>query len=295
VRTVFLGTSAFAVQVLTRLASSPHRPTLVLTRPDRPRGRGRQLAPPPVAECARELSLPLAQPERVGDPEARDQIAAEDPGAVVVCAFGALIRPPLLDAHPFVNVHPSLLPRWRGAAPIERALMAGDERTGVSIIALTEGLDSGPVFAMREVEVDAADTYGTLAPRLAELGGELLVEVLDRWPGTTREQGEDGLTYAEKITAEDRRLDPARPAAELAQIVRALSPHIGAFLELPDGERLGVRSARAVPESPAPGALSASADGTPVLGTAGGGLELGAVQPAGKREMPGADWWRGRR
>ncbi|HET9719705.1 MAG TPA: methionyl-tRNA formyltransferase, partial [Solirubrobacteraceae bacterium] len=138
-RTVYLGTSGFAAAVLGELAGSPHRPSLVVTRPDRPRGRGRKLQPPPVAVAAEELELPLYQPESVNSGEARDRIAQCDPEAVVVCAFGALIREPLLSDHRMLNVHPSLLPRWRGAAPIERALMAGDERTGVSIMLLTAG------------------------------------------------------------------------------------------------------------------------------------------------------------
>jgi methionyl-tRNA formyltransferase len=272
VRTVFLGTSDFAVRVLERLAASPHAPVLVLTRPDRHRGRGRKLAAPPVADAARALGLELGQPEDVGDPAARANIAEQRPEAVIVCAFGALIREPLLSDHPIVNVHPSLLPRWRGAAPIERAIMADDARTGVAIMALTEGLDSGPVYA----------------------AAELLIGVLDRWPAAAQPQSEAGTTYAEKIIAEDRRLDLARSALELERVVRALSPHIGAFTDLPGGERLGVLEARARADGPAPGTVAAL-DGQAVLGTPGGGLELLTVQPAGRRAMTGADWLRGRR
>ena len=144
-RTVYLGTSEFAAAVLERLAASEHRPALVLSRPDRPRGRGRKLAAPPVAERARALGIELEQPESVNEPAVVEQIAQARPDALVVCAFGALIKEPLLSAQEILNVHPSLLPRWRGAAPIERAIMAGDERTGVSIMRLTAGLDSGPV------------------------------------------------------------------------------------------------------------------------------------------------------
>ncbi len=144
-RTVYLGTSEFAAIVLGALAGTAHRPTLVITRPDRPRGRGRRLQSPPVAETARELGLELAQPATVNDDDGRATIAAAAPEALVVCAFGALIKEPLLSEHEILNVHPSLLPRWRGAAPIERAMIAGDDRTGVSIMRLTAGLDSGPV------------------------------------------------------------------------------------------------------------------------------------------------------
>src|SRR5262249_40401622 len=143
--TVYLGTSEFAVAVLRSLASSRHRPSLVVTRPDRPKGRGRRLASPPVADAARELGIDLLQPLDVSAPEVAARIAADAPEAVCVCAYGALIKEPLLSAHEMLNVHPSLLPRWRGAAPVERAMMAGDPETGVSIMRVTAGLDSGPV------------------------------------------------------------------------------------------------------------------------------------------------------
>ena len=295
-RTVYLGTSAFAADVLKTLAASRHRPALVVTRPDRPKGRGRKLAAPPVAELANELSIDLFQPESVNDEAARARIAAASPDAVVVCAFGALIKEPLLSDHEMLNVHPSLLPRWRGAAPVERALMAGDTETGVSIMRLTAGLDSGPVCMVRSEPIGPGDTYGSLAVRLARTGGELLVQALDG-SGTLdwNEQDEAGVTYAEKITAEDRLLDPTRTAAELARIVRALSPHIGAAFQPDGGERLGVWEATARPAGtgdPAPGDLSLSGS-LPLLGTADGTLALDAVQPAGRKRMAGADWLRG--
>ena len=178
-QTVYLGTSEFAAIVLGALAGTAHRPTLVITRPDRPRGRGRRLQSPPVAETARELELELAQPVTVNDDDGRAVIAAAAPEALVVCAFGALIKEPLLSEHEILNVHPSLLPRWRGAAPIERAMIAGDDRTGVSIMRLTAGLDSGPVALAAPEPILAHDTFGTLSPRLAELGARLLIEALD--------------------------------------------------------------------------------------------------------------------
>lgn len=293
-RTVYLGTSDFAAAVLRRLADSPHRPALVVTRPDRPRGRGRRLASPPVAETARELGIEVQQPETVNDEAALATIAAVRPEAVCVCAFGALIREPLLSAYPMLNVHPSLLPRWRGAAPIERAIMSGDERTGVSIMQLTEGLDSGPVCVQAVEPIGAQDTYGTLAPRLEKLGGELLLRALDESPPCTPQ--DDALaTYADKIAPEDRELDPARPAVELERTVRALTPHIGAHVALEDGERLGVREARVLSAGGPPrGELSL--DGSrPVLGCAEGALELLTVQPSGRRAMSGEDYLRGRR
>jgi methionyl-tRNA formyltransferase len=300
VRTVYLGTSAFAAAVLRALAGSAHRPALVITRPDRPRGRGRRLASPPVAEAARELGLELDQPDSVNAEPARARIAAARPEAVCVCAFGALIKEPLLSDHTLLNVHPSLLPRWRGAAPVERAMMAGDTETGVSIMRVTAGLDSGPVCAQITTPIEPSDTYGTLAQRLEALGAKLLIEVLDAQPGCT-EQDDADATYAEKLTAEDRRLDPGRPAAELDRVIRALSPHIGAGLELPGEQRLGVWEARVQESTDGPGAdgLAAGELDTsgerPVLGCAPGALELITVQPAGRRAMAAADWLRGRR
>ena len=293
-RTVYLGTSDFAAAVLERLAVSPHRPALVVTRPDRPAGRGRRLSAPPVASAARALGLDVAQPDDVNEDGARAQIAAVAPDAVIVCAFGALIREPLLSAHELLNVHPSLLPRWRGAAPIERAIIAGDAETGVAIMRLTAGLDSGPVCLVEREPIRDDDTFGTLSARLAALGGELLVRALDERPAFA-EQPDGGVTYAEKIVAEDRLLDPvASSAAELERVVRALSPHVGARLALPDGSGyLGVLGARlATGPALAPGTLG-NEDGRLLLATAAGTLDLTVVQPPGRRQMPAADYLRG--
>jgi methionyl-tRNA formyltransferase len=288
-RTVYLGTSDFAAGVLERLADSPHRPQLVVTRPDRPAGRGRRLSAPPVADAARALGLELDQPESVNSEEARTRIAAAQPDVVVVCAFGALIREPLLSDFEMLNVHPSLLPRWRGAAPVERAMMAGDGETGVCIIRLTAGLDSGPVFVAGREPIAPDDTYGTLAPRLRELGADLLLRVLDERP-SPHEQPEEGVTYAEKIVAADRTLDPSAPAEVNDRVVRALSPHIGARVALPgDGGFLGVL--RAAVRAPGE-AGGLRADGERLLL---GGLELLEVQPAGGRPMDAAAYLRGRK
>jgi methionyl-tRNA formyltransferase len=293
VRPVFLGTSEFAAAVLDRLADSPHRPVLVVTRPDRPRGRGRRVTPPPVAEAARERGIELYQPDSVNDDAARARIAAANPDVICVCAFGALIKEPLLSDYEMLNVHPSLLPRWRGAAPIERAIMAGDAETGVSIMRLTAGLDSGPVCLQATEPIEPTDTYGTVSARLQRVGGELLVRALDDRPDFV-EQDEAGVTYADKLGPDDRRLDPSRPAAELERVVRALTPRVGAYVELPGGDRLGVREAAVVEAGPPPGALSLDG-GRPVLGCAAGALELVVVQPPGRRAMPGEDYLRGLR
>jgi len=294
VRTVYLGTSEFAAAVLRRLAASRHRPALVVTRPDRPRGRGRRLASPPVADAARELGIELDQPASVNDEHATARIAETRPDAICVCAFGALIKEPLLSQQLMLNVHPSLLPRWRGAAPIERAVMAGDEHTGVSIMRLTAGLDSGPVCLAVSEPIAPDDTYASLAARLQALGGELLVDALDRSPPCA-EQDESLATYADKITARDRSLDPSRPAVGLERVVRALTPHIGAHIELAGRGTLGVWATRVhASGGPAPGVLSL--DGPrPVLGCGQGALELLVVQPPGRRAMSGEDYVRGYR
>jgi methionyl-tRNA formyltransferase len=317
-RTVFLGTSDFAAAVLTDLAGAAggaHRPALVITRPDRPAGRGRKLSSPPVARAARELGLELAQPGSVNAQDARLLIAATRPQAVLVCAFGALISEPLLSEHELLNLHPSLLPRWRGAAPLERAIMAGDERTGVSIMRVSAGLDSGPVCLVAQEPIGAQDTYGSLAPRLQRLGSRLLVETLERLQGGERlefvEQDEQEATYAEKVAAADRLLDPARPAVESERTVRALHPHIGARLALPGGELLGVQRAALASDEPggepgvkegaqtdrerraARGARLYASGERLLLACTPGTLELLVVQPPGKRPMQASAYLRG--
>src|SRR3954462_337542 len=181
-RTVYLGTSPFAVAVLERLAESDHRPQLVVTRPDRPRGRGRRVLPPPVADSARALGVEVLQPDSVNSEEARAAIAAARPDGIAICAFAALTREPLLSEHPMWNVHPSLLPRWRGAAPIERGIMAGDPDTGVTIVRPTAEMDAGPVCLVGSEEIRNDDDYGSLAARLPVLGRELLVRGFDELP-----------------------------------------------------------------------------------------------------------------
>jgi methionyl-tRNA formyltransferase len=295
VRTAYLGTAEFAATVLRRLADSPHRPALVVTPPDSRRGRGRRPHPPAAAGVARDLGLELHQTANVNAPESIEAIRAAKPEVVSVCAFGQLIKEPLLSEWTMLNVHPSLIPRWRGAAPIERALMAGDETTGMTIMRVTEGLDSGPVALAEEVAIEETDDYASLSEKLAELGGELLVRALDALAAGEldfTDQDDAEATYAEKVAPDERHLRPSLTGVELERVVRALTPHVGTYLELDGGGRLGVRTASAVPDGPAEGTLETREDGF-LLGTADGALRLDVVQPPGKKPMSAADFLRG--
>jgi methionyl-tRNA formyltransferase len=222
VRLAVAATAPLGADVLERLAAT-HDVAYLLTRPDRPRGRGRRVAPPPAKEAAERLGLEVRQPELLD---------AFDPGVdtVVVVAYGLLIPEPVLKRALWLNVHPSLLPRWRGAAPIERTLMAGDEEAGVTIIELVRELDAGPIAAQRAFPIGPEDDFGTVSGRAGELAAELLEEALPE--PQLRPQPSEGVTYAEKIGPEDRELDWSRPPQELLNRIRALSPHIGARGEL---------------------------------------------------------------
>jgi methionyl-tRNA formyltransferase len=239
----------------------------LLTRPDAPAGRGRRETAPPAKVAAERLGIPVLQPERLA--------GHLDLGAVptvVVVAYGLLIPEALLEERLWLNVHPSLLPRWRGAAPVERALMAGDQETGVTIHRTVEELDAGPIAAQRAFAIGPDDDAGAVYARAAEIAVELLVDVLEGKP-EFRAQPEEGVTYAEKITALDRELDLARPARDLVEVVRALSPHIGARAHL-HGRPVTVWRARVAED---------------------GSFEPLEVQPVGGRRMEYAAWLRGLR
>jgi len=283
VRAAFYGTSPFGAAVLRRLVErGVVEIGVVVSQPDRPSGRGRRMAAPAVAQAAAELGIELRQPER----------ASENPpvaDAGIVVAFGQLLREPLLSAMPLVNLHPSLLPRWRGAAPVERAIMAGDKETGVAAMAVVEELDAGPLYGVERWPIGPHDDAAAVRERAVQLGAPLLERALldgsDPVP-----QGSEGITYAAKLTAADRVLDFARPAAELDRVVRALSPHIGARMEL-DGRPLTVWKAAPLPAGPPPGSVGPEL----VVGCGQGGLELQEVQPAGKRRMAAGEFLRGLR
>jgi methionyl-tRNA formyltransferase len=262
-RIAVAATAPFGADVLERLAEQ-HDIALLLTRPDAPRGRGRKLAPPPAKEVAERLGIPVAQPARL------DETVELPVETVVVAAYGLLIPEPLLSRALWLNVHPSLLPRWRGAAPVERALMAGDAQTGVTIHRTTAALDAGPIAAQETFDLGPDDDAGTVFARSAEIAARLLDDVMAE--PRFEPQPADGVTYAEKIQPEDRELDLSRPAHESVNRVRALSPHIGARAVM-DGRPLVVWRAR-------------DNDGE---------LELLEVQPEGGKRMAYADYLRGRR
>jgi methionyl-tRNA formyltransferase len=253
----------FGADVLERLAAG--RPiAYLLTRPDRPRGRGQKVQPTAARRIAEELGIPVRQPERL---DASFDVGAD---AVVVAAYGALIPEPLLGDALWLNVHPSLLPRWRGAAPVERALMAGDRETGVTIHRTTAELDAGPIAAQESFEIAPDDDAGTVYAKSADLAAQLLERVLER--PQFEPQPDEGATYAEKLTAADRQLDWSRPPDELLNRIRALSPHIGARAEL-HGRPVIIWRAR----------------------LDDGRVEPLEVQPAGGRRMTYAEFLRGLR
>jgi methionyl-tRNA formyltransferase len=273
---VYLGTPAMAVPPLEALLAAGFEVALVVTRADKRRGRGSELAPSPVKAAA--LAAGLAVSNRVDD--------VVDAGADlgVVVAFGQLIRRPVLERVAMVNLHFSLLPRWRGAAPVERALLAGDERTGVCLMRLEEGLDTGPVFARREVPIGPAATADELRRTLVEVGTELLVSELSAGLGPPVAQTGEA-TYAAKVDPSELRLDWARPAVELDRLVR-----LGGAWTMFRGRRLKVLSASPDPAGPAVGTLAGD-----VVGTGHGGLRLVTVQPEGKGPMAFAAWRNGAR
>ncbi len=265
-RIAVAATAPFGADVLERLAAH-HEISALLTRPDAPRGRGRRLAPPPAKVVAEQHGIPVLQPER---PSTEEDLGA---ATVIVCAYGLLIPDQLLSAHSFLNVHPSLLPRWRGAAPVERAILAGDAQTGVTIHETVTELDAGPIAAQSSFAIGEDDDAGAVFARAAAVAVELLDPVLAQASPAFAPQATEGVTYAEKITAADRRLDLDLPAVELVRRVRALSPHIGARTEL-HGKPLTIWAAR-VDEN--------------------GAFEPVEVQPDGGKRMDAAAWLRGLR
>jgi methionyl-tRNA formyltransferase len=286
---VFMGSPEFALATLRGLARE-YPLVGVVTQPDRPAGRGRTLTPPPVKLLAQELGLPVMQPKRLREPEALAQLEAWAPELIVVAAFGQILRQNVLDLPRCgcINVHASLLPRWRGAAPIQAAILHGDTRTGVTIMCMDAGVDTGDMLSQRVVEILPDDTAGSLSPRLAQAGAELLLETLPGYlDGSISRQAQDHsqATLAPMLKKEDGLLDFQHPAVELANRVRAFQPWPGTSLTW-QGNPLKVLRAHAHSMNTDPGQTMIVA-GLPAVGTSQGALVLDEVQPAGKKAMPG--------
>ena len=294
-KVAFAGSPDAAVPVLRALAASGHEVTLVVTQPQKARGRSGKLTPTPVGTAAEGLGLPVIAPSSINHDEPLAALDAHGARALCVAAFGQILRAPLLASRPCINVHYSLLPAYRGAAPVERAIMDGLTETGVTIMQMDAGLDTGPMISAERVAIGPEDDTGTLLARLGEVGGRLLVDAVDALEAgalTLTPQPDEGMSLAPKITDADRPLDPALSAETLANRVRALSPHVGATLEI-DGERFKVWRTRARAEA-APGGITNDA-GTLVVGCATGALEILEIQPPSRGRMDAAAFLRGYR
>jgi methionyl-tRNA formyltransferase len=307
VRVIFLGNDPWSVPTLDALAAADDIDVeFVLTNPPRPAGRGSRITPTAVATAAQRLGIDAFEVEGVRAGEGLRAIAEAEPDTVVVVAYGELLTPEVLDVPRLgtVNLHFSLLPRWRGAAPVQRALMEGDEVTGVSVMLLDEGLDTGPVLDTLEEPIRPDDDAGSLGDRLSMIGAPLVVEALralEAGTGVPRSQDHAAAAYAERIKPDERTIDWVHPAVSIVRRVRALAPSPGATTTF-RGRGLKVLRAEARPvggwmltSSPRPGALSVDSDGTPLAQAREGMVALLEVAPAGRARMSGADWARGAR
>ena len=294
---VFMGSPDFALSTLQALHKA-YPVVGVVTQPDRAAGRGRELKPPPIKPLALELGIPIIQPEKLREPEAMVQLREWSPDAIVVAAFGQILRQDVLDLPKFgcINVHASLLPRWRGAAPINAAILHGDEETGVTIMKMDVGLDTGPILTQRSVRIKSDETAGSLFETLSTLGADLLLETL---PGyfageiTPRPQPEEGVTYAGMMKKQEGELDFLQPAADLERKVRAFNPWPGTYFDW-DGGMLKVHRASVGAGKKRAGERTVH-DGMPAVGTSDGLLVLEEVQPPGKKRMPGKAFLAGAR
>lgn len=298
IKIVFMGSPAFAVPILEALAG--RYPVVgAVTQPDRPAGRGQALVPPPVKVTAKRLSIPVIQPEKLRLPEAMEQLRSWQPDVIIVAAFGQILRPDVLELPSFgcINVHASLLPRWRGAAPIQAAILAGDAETGITIMKMDTGVDTGPILSRRSIPVAPDDTGGTLFAKMAPLGAELLLETLPPYLSgelKSRPQPAENPTYAPMLKKEDGRLDFTQPAVSLERRVRAMNPWPGAYFIWNDVLLKVLRAS--VSGTKSPGAvIRLTVGGCPAVGTSEGILILEEVQPAGKKPMSGKAFLAGAR
>jgi methionyl-tRNA formyltransferase len=296
-RAVFMGSPAFALPTL-RALHQHYSVIGVVTQPDKEAGRGNKLTPPPVKLLALELGIDLLQPKRLRDPEALTQLTAWHPDLIIVAAFGQILKPDVLTLPRYgcVNVHASLLPRWRGAAPINAAILHGDDRAGVTIMKMDEGVDTGDMIASRSIPIEPTDTGGSLTTKLSHLGAELLIETLPRYLGgdlIPQSQPTDGITYAGMIKKEDALIDFNHPAEAIARKVRAYNPNPGAYF-LFNGAPLKVYVTHAETGSVESGKLIVH-NKQPAIGTSLGILVLDEIQPAGKKPMNGKAFLAGAR
>ncbi len=296
-RIVFAGTPEVAVPALDAIAASRHELVGVVTRPDAPAGRGRHLVASPVAGRAEELGVPVLKPEHPRDADFQAALRALEPDCCAVVAYGALLPQSALDIpeHGWVNLHFSVLPHWRGAAPVQHAILAGDEVTGATTFRIVKELDAGPTFGVMTQTIDADDTAGTLLAKLAEGGAGLLVATLDGIEDGSleaRPQPEEGVSYAPKVLVEDARIDWTDPALGVDRLVRACTPAPGAWTTYA-GERIKLGPVTIVDREPLePGVLEVTKNAVHV-GTGTQTVRLGEVKAFGKRQMPAADWARG--
>jgi methionyl-tRNA formyltransferase len=296
-RIVFMGSPDFALTTLRGLAKV-YEIVGVITQPDRTSGRGREMKSPPVKLLAQELNLPIMQPEKLKAPEAMEQLRAWNPDLIVVAAFGQILKKDVLDLpqHGCINVHASLLPRWRGAAPINAAILAGDEETGITIMKMDVGLDTGPMLSKRSIRLTPDHTAGSVFQALSQLGADLLLETLpDYLSGKLQPvpQPEEGATYAPMMKKEEGKLDFTNDVNELERRVRAFNPWPGAFMDF-DGVMLKVHRAH-VEQGEVEAGKRLIVQNQPAVGARGGILVLDEVQPAGKKSMSGKSFLAGAR
>ena len=282
-RVIFMGTPDFSVPVLQALVDADHEIAAVYCQPPRPAGRGKKERPSPVQLRAEALGLPVRYPASLKSAQAQAEFAALQADIAVVVAYGLILPQAILDApkQGCLNIHASLLPRWRGAAPIHRAIMAGDKQTGVCIMQMDAGLDTGPVLLRAAVEIGAEDTTGALHNRLSQMGAALIVQALDRLPDLVPQaQADQGVTYAAKIDKAEARVDWTQPATQVDRLIRGLSPFPGAWCDVA-GERVKLLGARVVPRSGAAGQVL----GGFTIACGDGAVEITRAQRAGKKAM----------
>jgi methionyl-tRNA formyltransferase len=295
-RTVFMGSPEFAVPVLRGVAEN-HPVIGVVTQPDRPAGRGRVLTPPPIKILADELQIPVIQPRRLSEPEALEQLQQWAPELIVVAAFGQILRPVVLDIpkHGCINVHASLLPRWRGAAPIQAAILNGDDATGITIMRMDPGIDTGPILAQKSLVISQDDTAGTLTGKLAEIGAEILLQTIPAYLSgklTPVQQDDARATYAPMIKKEQGELDFSMPSIDLDRKIRAYNPWPGAYTYWKE-QLLKIHRAHSLEELSGPAGRHIIYQGSPAVYTGRGTLVLDELQLAGRNIQSGKTFLQG--